>query len=250
MRDVSTVVHLIGEESLSRCHRFDDHIDETATLIEAMKRAAVPRIIYLSRLGADAASAYEVFRVRGETETQVIRSGLDYTVFQPAVVYGAQDAFTNVLAMVAKSVPAVLPVPDPGLARFQPLWVGDLARCVAIAVGDETGVGSTIAVGGPEHFTLEQMFSELLTVLQLRRIAIPLRMPFARAASSLLDALVSRNPIPLWMLDIIEKGSATDLGSVPRTFGFEPTRFSRGLDYLRRRRAWGGDLMRFLFDVE
>ena len=135
------------------------------------------------------------------------------------------------------------------IRRFQPLWVGDLARCIAAAVDRADLVGASVPIGGPEHFTLEQMVSELLTVLQVRKMTVHVRMPFVRGASSLLGALFARNPIPLWMLDMIEKGSATALGSVPREFGFEPIRFSHGLDYLRRNRPWRRDLMRFLLDV-
>jgi NADH dehydrogenase len=218
-------------------------------LIEAMQQAQVPRIVYVSRLGADSASAYSLFRIRGEAEALLVQSGLESTLLQPAVTYGSEDVFTNVLAMLAKSIPAVLPIPDPGLARFQPLWVGDLARCVAAAVDRTDLVGKSVPIGGPEHFTLEQLVSELLTVLSVRRMTIHVRMPFVRGTSLLLDVLFPRNPIPLWMLDIVDKGSATDLGAVPRNFGFEPTRFSHGLDYLRRTRAWRRDLVRFVLDL-
>jgi NADH dehydrogenase len=249
MQDVSTVVHLIGEEAPGRARTLGEHPDETSCLLEAMHAAGVARIIYLSRLGADAASAYPLFRMRGEAEARVVQSGHEYAIIQPAVTYGADDAFTNVVAMLAKSIPMVLPVPDPGLARFQPLWVGDLARCVSEAVDRDDLLGKCIAIGGPEHFTLQQMVTALLRVLRVGRLTLKVRMPFVRAASSFIDLLFPRNPVPLWMLDIIEKGSATDLGAIPRNFGFEPIRFNRGLEYLRRRRAWRRDLSRFLLDL-
>ena len=249
MQDVSTVVHLIGEEAPGQVRALASHRDETACLLAAMNLAGVRRIIYVSRLGADASSAYQLFRIRGEAETLVTKSGLDYALLQPAITFGAEDAFTNVIAMLAKSIPIVLPIPDPGMARFQPLWVGDLARCVSATVGRDDLFGKSVQLGGPEHFTLEQMVSELLRVLRVARLTLHVRMPFARATSSFIDVLFPRNPVPLWMLDIIEKGSATDLGAIPRNFGFEPTRFAHGLEYLRRRRTWRRDLSRFLLDI-
>ena len=249
MQDVTAVIHLTGEEAPGRDRTLEDHPSETACLIEAMRRSEVSRIVYISRLGADAASAYRLFRVRGETEALLVQSGLEATLLQPAITYGAEDAFTNVLAMIAKTVPAFLPIPDPGMSRFQPLLVGDLARCVSDALDRRDLAGKTVQVGGPEHFTIAQMVSALLNVLRVRRVTVRVRMPFVRAASSLLDALFPRNPIPLWMLDIVERGSATDLGSIPRNFGFEPVRFSHGLDYLRRARPWRLDLARYLFDM-
>jgi len=250
MQDVTTVVHLVGEEAPGRVLTLDSHLEETACLLEAMNLAGVTRVIYVSRLGADAASAYQLFRIRGEAEALVTHSGVDYALLQPAITYGTEDAFTNVIAMLAKSIPLVLPIPDPGLARFQPLWVGDLARCVSATVGRDDLFGKSVQIGGPEHFTLEQMVSDLLSMLRVRRLTLHVRMPFARGVSSFIDVLFPRNPVPLWMLDIIEKGSATDLGAIPRNFGFEPTRFAHGLEYLRRRRTWRRDIAQFLLDLD
>jgi NADH dehydrogenase len=248
LQDVDCVVHLVGEEAPQGEWALEEHPTETACLVAAMQQEQTPRIVYVSRLGADSASAYPLFRIRGEAESLVLQSGIEYILLQPTITYGAGDAFTNVIALLAKSIPMILPIPDPGLARFQPLWVGDLARCVAAAVDRADLVGAGVAIGGPEHFTLEQMVSEILTVLQVRRMTIHVRMPFVRGASSLLGTLFARNPVPLWMLDLVEKGSATALGAIPRTFGFEPIRFSHGLDYLRRNRPWRRELVRFLLD--
>ncbi|MGC9334670.1 MAG: SDR family oxidoreductase [Anaerolineae bacterium] len=244
MQGVTAVVHLArGEERLEE-HRLQDQPLETTNLLEAAQEAGVTRIIYLSRLGATAASAYPLFRVKGESEVTIHESGLDYTVLRSAVVYGANDIFTTRLVMVAKMFPLVLPIPDAGMARFQPLWVEDLAQCVVAAVDRDDLIGRTVALGGPEHYTLEQMIHHMLEAAGVRRALLHVGMPLMQQGNDLLEPFVVRSPTPDWWLDLAAVGSATELGAVPKHFGFEPCRFVQCLSHLRRGRPWRRDFLR------
>jgi len=139
-----------------------------------------------------------------------------------------------------------LPVPDVGLSRFQPLWVVDLAKCIVATSDRDDLIGQTISLGGPEHFTFEQMVVEVLAAAGMRRRLVRVRIALMRAMFVLLDALLPRNPVPSWWLNLVTVGSATELGAVPRAFGFEAVRFAQHLDYLGRKRPWRRDLVRFV----
>ena len=247
LQDISAVVHLFGEDELDSQRTLDSHPQETANLIAAMQEADVRRLIYVSRLGAGPASAYPVFRLRGEAESQLRDSGLDWTILQPSITYGPEDAFTNAIAMLAKAIPLVLPIPDVGNSCFQPLWIGDLSMCVASTLDRDRLIGHTIPLGGPEHFTFEQLVAEVLGVMALRKRAVRLRLPLMRGVSEVFHLLLPRNPVPLWMVDIVTLGSAGDLTTIPRHFGFEPCRFAECLEYLRHKHAWRRDFLRFAF---
>ena len=248
MQDVTAIVHLTGEEDLDREGTLRSHIEDTAQLVAAAQEAGVRRFIYLSRLGANRASAYPLYRARGEVETVIRESGLDVTILQAPVIYGAEDVSTNALVMLAKAIPFLLPIPNAGLSRFQPLWIVDLTTCILATLDRDDLIGQTIPIGGPEHFTLDQMVTEILAAAGLRRRLVHVRMPLARFAVASLDALLPRTPLPTWGLDLITLGGTTDLVTIPRHFGFEPCRFRECLDYLRRRRAWRRDLVRLVLD--
>jgi uncharacterized protein YbjT (DUF2867 family) len=244
MQGVRAVVHLArGEERLEE-HRLQDQPLETTNLLEAAQEAGVPRLVYLSRIGATAASAYPLFRAKGESEVRIHRSGMEYTVLRSAILYGANDTFTTRLVMVAKMFPLVLPIPDAGMARFQPLWVDDLARCVVAAIDRDDLIGRTVELGGPEHYTLEQLIHHTLGAAGVRRALLHVGMPLMRRGSDLLEPFVVRSPTPDWWLDLAAVGSATELGAVPKHFGFEPCRFAQCLSHLRRRRPWRRDFVR------
>ncbi len=238
IQGVTTVIHLTREEEHPRERTLVDHVEGTRNLVQAAQEADVQRFIYLSRLGATPASAYPLFRIKGESEVAVAESGLDYTIFRSSVIYGPDDAFTTRLVMLAKMCPLLLPIPDVGMARFQPLWVEDLATCVAAAVDRDDLRERMIPLGGPEHFTFEQMIRRVLEAAGMQRWLLHVQMPLMQTAADALGALLVRNPTPTWWLDLAAVGSATDLGAIPKHFGFEPCRFTQCLNYLRRSRPW------------
>jgi NADH dehydrogenase len=248
MQGVTAIVHLTEEEDLRDERALRRHVAGTANLITAAQEADVRRLVYVSWVGADQASAYPIFRATGEAETAISESGLESTILQAPIVYGPEDVFTNVLVMLAKAIPFVLPIPDPGLSRFQPLWVVDLTTCILATLDRDEFIGQTVALGGPEHFTFEQMVTQVLAAAGLRRRLVRVRMPLMQGAIALSDALLPRTPTPPWWPDLLTVGTATDLGTIPRHFGFEPCRFSQCIDYLRRKRPWRRDLIHLILD--
>ncbi len=248
MRDVTTIVHLLREEETTQKGTLYDHVQGTASLITAAQEVGVRRFIQLSRLGADRASAYPLFRTKGEAEALVRESGLDYTILQATLVYGASDVFTNMLVMLAKMIPLILPLPNAGMSRFQPLWVEDLAACITDTIERDELVERVVPVGGPEHFTLKQMVAQILEAAGMNRLLFHMGMPLLRGMIRLFEALLVYNPTPEWWLDVVAAGSATELGVISRHFDFEPERFSQRLGYLRRKRPWRRDFLRFVLD--
>ena len=246
MQNVEVIVHMTGEEDLDREGILRNHVQDTANLITAAQEAGVQRFIYLSHTEADRTSAYPLLRARGEGEALVRESGLNTTILRAPLIYGPEDFSTNVLVMLAKMIPFVLPVPDTGLVHFQPLWIGDLTTCVLATLNQDNLIGQTIPLGGPEHFTFDQMIVEILAAAKLRRRLVRARMSSVQWAITLADALLPRSPLPLRWLDLLSVGDATDLVTIPRHFGFEPHRFSQSLDYLRHKRPWRRDLLRFV----
>jgi len=238
MQNVTAVIHLTREEEQPDERTLVDHAKGTNNLLKAAQEADVTRFIYLSRLGATAASAYPLFRIKGESEIAVAESGLSYTTFRSAVVYSPEDAFTTRLVMLAKMCPLPLPIPDVGMVRFQPLWVEDLARCIVATVDRDDLIDRMIPLGGPEHFTLEQMIHRVLEAAGMRRHLLHVQIPLMRTGAEALQALLVRSPTPAWWLDLAAAGSATELGTIPKHFGFEPCRFTHCLNYLRQSRPW------------
>lgn len=159
VRGHDVVIHLIavlhGNET-----RFEHlHVDLPVAVAQACVQARVPHLIHMSALGADVngPSMYQRSKGRGEQALAEIarHSGLRLTVFRPSVIFGADDRFINLFASMQRVVPLV---PLAGAnARFQPVWVQDVAQAVQLAVMHPQAQGRTYELGGPEVLTLADL---------------------------------------------------------------------------------------------
>ena len=124
-------------------------------LAKACNNEGVSRLLHVSALNADVAAPSAYLRSKGEGEAAVKQSGLEWTVFRPSVVFGAGDSFLTLFARLARWVPVMfLACPN---ARFQPVWVEDLASAVAQSLNNPQTVGQSYDLCGPNVYTLREL---------------------------------------------------------------------------------------------
>lgn len=150
------VVNLIGILHDSRNASFDRiHARLPARIAASCKRQGVLRLLHVSALGADMAGPSDYLRSKAEGEAAVRASGLDWTIFRPSVVFGAGDRFLTMFARLAKLMPMLmLASPD---ARFQPVWVEDLAEVVTRSLEQPETREKIYNLCGPRVYTLREL---------------------------------------------------------------------------------------------
>ena len=131
------------------------HVHLPLELARACDAVGLRRIVHISALGAstDAPSMYQRSKARGEAV--LMKSGLDVSVLRPSVIFGEGDSFLNTFARLQQLFP-VIPLAG-SEARFQPVWVQDVAAALVRCLQDKTTIGQTYEACGPEVFTLKQL---------------------------------------------------------------------------------------------
>lgn len=130
----------------------DVHVGGTENLVRAAEAGGVDRFLQMSALGADPNGDTAYIRAKGEAEGVVRDSSLAWTIVRPSVVFGDGGEFLDFTKAV--TTPYVTGLPGGGKTRFQPIWVGDLVPMLADALEDDTHVGETYELAGPEVLTL------------------------------------------------------------------------------------------------
>jgi uncharacterized protein YbjT (DUF2867 family) len=129
-----------------------------ANIAAAAKAAGITSFVQMSAIGADAASPSRYGRTKGEAEALVRKAMPSAVILRPSIIFGREDGFINRFAGMIKMLP-VVPVIR-GEARFQPVYVGDVARAVlAVLEGGVTHAGKTFALGGPKVMTMAEINS-------------------------------------------------------------------------------------------
>jgi nucleoside-diphosphate-sugar epimerase len=96
-------------------------------------------------------------QVRLAAEEQIRRSGLDWTILRPTMIYGdAGDRNLSRLLRLLTKTP-VLPVPGTGRCLHQPVHVADVAGAVLAAAQCPVSVRGQYVVAGPEPISFGQL---------------------------------------------------------------------------------------------
>ena len=119
----------------------------------AAAQAGARAFVHISAIGADSGSPSAYGRSKGDGEVAVRAAFPAATILRPSVVFGREDQFVNRFAAMIAAAPLV-PVVR-GQARFQPVYVGDVARAVvaALAAPGRFG-GQMFELGGPDIVTM------------------------------------------------------------------------------------------------
>ena len=150
------VIHLVGILHESRHASFDQiHAGLSARIAAACRHLKIARLLHVSALNADMASPSGYLRSKAAGEAAIKASGLDWTVFRPSVVFGAGDSFLAMFAKLANLMPALM-LANPE-ARFQPLWVEDLAAAVVASLQLPETRSQSYDLCGPRVYTLREL---------------------------------------------------------------------------------------------
>ena len=155
LHDVDAVINLVAILHGSEPEFERVHVRLPQRLAAACARAGVRRVIHVSALGAspDAPSRYLRSKARGEAA--LASAGLDLTVLRPSVIFGARDRFLNLFARLQAIFP-VMPLAGAD-ARFQPVWVEDVATAIVRSLDDRSTIGLTLECCGPRQYTLREI---------------------------------------------------------------------------------------------
>ena len=152
----AAVVNLVGIISESGRDTFERvHVELPRKVIAACHNARVPRLLHMSALGASPDAPSRYLTSKAAAEAMVAASGLKWTIFRPSVIFGREDKFLNMFARLARTMPVVA-LASAG-ARFQPVYVGDVAHCFVQAIDDEITFGGRYDLCGPKVYTLKEL---------------------------------------------------------------------------------------------
>jgi uncharacterized protein YbjT (DUF2867 family) len=242
LRGVDQIYHLTSASSQGRRgNLLKTDIEGTRTLAQVAASADIKRLIFLSHIGADRASAFPIQKAKGIAEDHIRKSGVPFTIIRSSVVFGPEDRFTNNLSRLLRAIPGFFPIPSDGRTLLQPLWVEDLVTCLLWALQNAEMVNQTYDIGGGEYFTLRQVLETLMNVTHTRRMLVPLSTPSMRALLVMLDSFIPNFNISTYWLDYVAVNRTCPVDNMPRIFGLMPARFAYRLDYLARK-PWYAEL--------
>lgn len=241
MEGCDAVVHLVGiiAEDRGAGQTFERvHVSGTATLLGAAKvaGAGATRFIYVSAIGAtpDARAAYS--RTKAAAERLVRDSGFSWTVFRPSLVFGPDAQFLKQMEELLRKPPLSLlplpfvPVPGDGQNRFQPVYRGDLARCIADCLGKPETANRLFEIGGADEVTFDELIAAIGARIGVNKPLLHAPLPVMYAVAAILESVLPHPPITTDQLLNLGQDNVCDNDPVLQAFGVRPLSLARTLD--------------------
>ena len=193
------------------------HVELPQAIVAACRAAGVRRLLHVSALAASPSAPSQYLRSKAIGEQAVLAAeDLDVTVFRPSVVFGPEDAFLNQFALFARFFP-VIAVPCPK-ARFQPVYVGDVAAAMVASLEDKAAHGRGYELCGPREYTLKEIVELVCRVSGRQRLVVglPERLSYLQAA------VLERLPGPIMSRDNFHSMKVASVCSAAFPFNIQP----------------------------
>lgn len=220
------VIHLVGIIVEKGTNTFEAvHHLGARNVVEAAKRNGTSRFVHMSALGvrADGAARYQVSKWRGEEEVR--SSGIPYCILRPSLIFGPGDGFVTQMMETMRSAPFFRPVPGDGRGLYRPVFIGDVTTCFVRALTTETATNHTIALGGADELSLNEVLQEIARYAGVRKPALHIPMPMMFAMAAVAEAIIPHPPVTVDQLRMLREGSSCDVEPMKRIFGIEPRGF-------------------------
>jgi uncharacterized protein YbjT (DUF2867 family) len=221
LRGSHAVINLIGILHENQKTSFDAiHHQLPRQIAQTCEALGIKRFIHMSALqaGANAPSLYLKSKAAGENAMNQFNQKIDVTIFRPSVIFGRHDSFINLFAQLVKFLP-VIALAKPN-AKFQPIWVEDVAQCFVHALENTDTYNKTYELGGPNIYTMRELVQKVMDIMGKQRPIIGLNDSLSMAQGFMMELmpiqLMSRDNIRSMQIDnVTSQAIAPELNVSP-----------------------------------
>lgn len=176
LKGTDTILHLAGVTHTPHKELFEKgNVLLTKKILEAARKSGVKRIVYIS----SAIVTSKVLGIYGQSkldaEKLVKKSGLDFIILRPSVLYGPGDKrnIGKLIDSVKRS--SFIPVIGSGNYKLQPIYVDDVARII-LASADSKVRNQTFFVAGNQPISFVDLLRKISKICHknVKLVKIPL----------------------------------------------------------------------------
>ena len=220
------VVNLVGILHQSGAQTFDAVQTDGADAVAHAAAEAGAKLVHVSAIGADTKSSSVYASTKAAGEKAATSAVPDAIIFRPSIVFGSEDDFFNRFAGLARILSG-LPLIGGGATLFQPVFVGNVANAIAIALEGGAKPRTVYELGGPEVKTFRELMELMLKEIDRKRLLVPVPFWLAKWQAFVLEILpgklLTRDQVELLKTDNIVSKKAEREERTLMGLGIAPT---------------------------
>ena len=189
-------------------------LDAVKRVIDAAKNAGVNRFLLMSANGVRA-DGTDYQRTKFLAEEALKSSGLNYTIFRPSIVFGNPRGMMEIGTQLLNDV-IRLPIPAAGFTNglrptkdavmMSPVHVRDVADAFTAALTDDTSIGQTYELGGPDALSWAEIVRRVGKAVGKNKWVVPAPIFLVKIPVMLLD-WIPNFPVTRDQLTMLAEGN-------------------------------------------
>tara|TARA_Y100001970_G_C14077986_1_gene773087 strand:- start:215 stop:1153 length:939 start_codon:yes stop_codon:yes gene_type:complete len=200
LKNCYAAINLVGILFETRKQKFNQiHAQFPSLLSNICNEEGIKKLVHISALGVKEkhTSQYMQSKLQGEKNIQeIFKSSV---ILRPSICFGNEDKFFNTFASIAQFSP-MLPLIGGGKTKFEPIYVGDVAKAIVKVLELNNLEPKIYELGGPKIYSFKQLMEILLSEIKKKRLLIPVPFGLAQIQSYFLQMM----PNPLLTPDQVE----------------------------------------------
>ena len=199
-KNSDVVINLVGILHETRKQKFDNiHVMFPDLLSRVCAEQNIKKLVHISALGINEKVSAQYMQSKLKGEQNILNNFKNSVIIRPSIVFGPEDNFFNKFATLTEFLPA-LPLIGGGQTKFQPIYVGDVAKSIVAILEKEEIDNNIFELGGPEIFTFKELMKILLREIKKKRFLISITFGMAKFQSYFMQLM----PTPLLTPDQVE----------------------------------------------
>ena len=244
LEDCAAVIYNVGILREDGDTTFEStQLDGVKRVIEAAKVAGVRRFLLMSANGIRA-DGTDYQRTKFLAEEALKNSGLDYTIFRPSLVFGNPRGRMEIGTQLLNDV-VRLPIPAAGFTTglrphkdavmMSPVHVRDVADAFTAALTDDSSIGQTYELGGPEDISWADIVRRVGKAVGKNKWVLPAPIFLVKIPVMLLD-WIPNFPVTRDQLTMLAEGNTAAPDALEALIGRPARAFTvEALQYLGSR---------------
>lgn len=230
---VDAVVHLVGIIQERAGSTFEAiHSHGTRNLVEACVERGAKRFIYVSALGTGPKAFTRYHLTKWDAEEAVRKSGMEYTILRPSVIFGRGDGFTNGLAALIRRSP-VIPVIGDGRYKLQPISVRTVVSALVQSLESDRALNKVLEMGGPQQLEFTEILDIIADAIGLKKLKVRLPSIPVRLLVRFMEKVMANPPVTVDQINMLLQENICDNTLMNKTFDLEAIYFEDGIkEYL------------------
>ena len=200
--------------------------------VNAMQQAGVRRLLLMSAIGVKhPGTKYQSTKRRAEQHA--LDSKLNVTVLRPSVIFGDPRGTMEFATQLYRDMvrPPFPAVSFPGV-EMSPVFIEDVADAFVAALEDDSTIGKTIELAGPEILSWDDIVARIADAVGRKKLVLPMPIWMMRAGATLFDWLPFY-PVTRDQLTMLEEGNTAPSSPLQELIGRAPQPMSAdALSYL------------------